>query len=257
MYMNKKKLFAVSVIVIMIAIMSFSTLAWFNGKDTVDNKFQIPDNNGDGIADFEVDVKEQETDTDGKPIVDANGDPVWTDNGNTYENIMPGDQLSKLATVNNTGAYDEWIRVNIVITDAEAWTKAIQKVVGNPTATDDVIASYIVNNMLHGFDATQYENNIVMTRDTAADTMMITAYYKQVLAPDASITVMEEFWIPGALEQKDMMFGVLDAATGLYTDTEFSVTVTAEAVQVDNLGATSASEAFALANWEIGTNYGE
>ena len=248
--MNKKKLFAIALVVLMIAITSFSSLAWFNGKDTVDNKFQIADSDNDGLADFAIDVKEKQTDEDGNLIFDANNEQVWTDEGNTYEDIMPGDQLNKYAVVKNTGAYDEWVRVNITITDAEVWTKAIKKAIGNDAATDLEIQAYIVTEMLAGFDANLYEQTIILTRDTTADTMMITAYLDDVLESGEEFVVMESFSIPGVLEQKDMVFGI-------GADASFTVSVRAEAVQVDNLGANSASEAFTLARWEIGTNYGE
>ena len=80
-----------------------------------------------------------------------------------------------------------------------------------------------------------------------ADTMTYTFYYGKTVAPNQGVHVMSAVQIPGVLEQEDMNFG---------TD-GFTITVKAEAVQVENLKATKASDAFAEVGWEVGTAYGE
>ena len=56
--MNKKKVFILALAVCLIAILSMSTLAWFNAADDVTNKFMIADSDGDGTPDFSVSVWE-------------------------------------------------------------------------------------------------------------------------------------------------------------------------------------------------------
>ena len=58
--MNKKKIFVLALAVCLLATVSFSTLAWFNASDKVENKFYVADSNGDGTPDFTVDVFEMQ-----------------------------------------------------------------------------------------------------------------------------------------------------------------------------------------------------
>ena len=106
--MSKKKLIALALVVIMIATVSFSTLAWFTDTDAAKNDFTIG-GAGQGDVDkiFSVDVKEN---VDGKETaVD----------GMTFEDILPGDVYKKDAYVTNTGSYDQYIRVTMTISDWE------------------------------------------------------------------------------------------------------------------------------------------
>ena len=48
MKMNKKKVFTLALAVCLIAILSMSTLAWFNDSDTIVNEFMTSDSNGNG-----------------------------------------------------------------------------------------------------------------------------------------------------------------------------------------------------------------
>ena len=75
--MSKKKLLSLSLVVIMVAILSFGTLAWFNDADSVTNEFYVADSDGDGMPDFTIDVKEQKVDENGNPVVDDEGNPVY------------------------------------------------------------------------------------------------------------------------------------------------------------------------------------
>ena len=108
MKMNKKKLLSVAVIVIMIAILSFSSLAWFTDDDTATNDFTI---SGAGTQDpddiFSVDVKEK-VDDEETPVDDMD-----------FEDVLPGDEFKKEAYLTNTGAYDQYIRVVMTVTDWE------------------------------------------------------------------------------------------------------------------------------------------
>ena len=241
--MSKKKLLSLSLVVIMIAILSFSSLAWFNATDSVTNNFYVADSDGNGVPDFTVDVKESTT--------DQNGERPGTPNqggGFTYDKLLPGDVLSKIVWVENTGDYDQWIRINITISDWSVWQPAIVEALraaGETGAIGDVkINEYVYSKLLEGFDRDLYS---VAERhdDTTKDTRTYTLYYKKIVKPGDAFQVMQNVKIPIVLEQEDMNFG---------TD-GFTLTVKAEAVQVGNLNATSSVAAFEEVGWEIGTEY--
>lgn len=242
--MSKKKLLSLALVVIMIAILSFSTLAWFNDKDEVTNQFYVADSDNDGIPDFTVDVIENSTDANGeKP-----GTPM-TDGGFQYDDLLPGDVLSKNVWVKNTGEYDQWIRVNITISDWSVWEKAIIKALeakGETNIGGIAINGYVYDELLDGLDRDLYLPKGYRNVDTANDTATYTLYYKDIVKPEDAFQVMQNVKIPAVLEQEDMNFG---------TD-GFTITVKAEAVQAGNLTATSSVAAFEEVGWAIGAEYG-
>ena len=61
MKMNKKKIVVVSLAVSLVAILSLGSLAWFNAKDEITNKFQVATDD-EGAPEFSIDVKENATD---------------------------------------------------------------------------------------------------------------------------------------------------------------------------------------------------
>ena len=115
------------------------------------------------------------------------------------------------------------------------------------TSGDADINDYIYNTLLEGFDRSLYLSKGYKTDDTTNDTRTLTLYYKEIVKPDGKFQVMQNVKIPTVLEQEDMNFG----------DDGFTITVKAEAVQVDNLKATTSVAAFEEVGWEIGTEYGE
>ena len=242
--MSKKKLLSLSLVVIMIAILSFGTLAWFNDTDSVTNEFYVADSDGDGTPDFSVEVVESTTDEDGeKP-----GTPK-EDGGFIYDHLLPGDTLSKIVWVENTGDYDQWIRINITISDWSVWEKAITKALkadGVATVGDTAVNGYVYTKLLDGFERSLYLEKGYLNNDAAKDTRTYTLYYKKILKPGDAFQVMQNIKIPTVLEQEDMKFG---------TD-GFTVTIKAEAVQAGNLKATSSVAAFEEVGWKIGTEYG-
>lgn len=211
--MSKKKLLSLALVVIMIATLSFGTLAWFSDSDEVTNEFLVAgseDENPDDI--FSVDVWE---DVDGDGIED-------TTTGHTYENILPGDKLIKVANVENTGSYDQYIRVVVEISDAAAWQNAL----GADFNDDTLIACFEgYNGDLWRRETSEY--------DAAADVIRITLYYnggnkenRGIVAPGDVINVFEAVNIPTTLTQEQAA-----AFAG-----GFEIKVTADAVQTENLG---------------------
>lgn len=248
--LNKTKIISIALVISMLAILSVGTLAWFNDTDQVVNKFYVADSNGDGTPDFSVDVEEQDADEDGNPIYDDEGNPVFIDDGNVYKDILPGSRLTKNAAVENTGDYDQWIRLNFTLSDSAVWQQAIAKAAAAEGMEFD---EFVFEKLFTGFIyPDQCEAEYVRHFNAfGEDTMTYTVYYNAVLTPGERIEyVLEDVVIPGVLEQEDMNFG-----TG--EDAGFTLTIMAEAVQVENLNATCASEAFAEVGWEVGTSYGQ
>lgn len=209
--MTKKKIFVVALAVCLVAIISMGTLAWFNANDEITNKFLVADSNGDGAPDFKVDVWETDIVTGEK-----------TQDGNTYEEIAPGDVLKKDPTVTNLGAYDQWIRVYVTV---DEWT-AIKEACGNQGLSDDLRnwLSIDTGAWTAADDETKY----------VGDSVVYVYYLNTKLLPGTSAVLFKDVTIPGEFEQADMTFA----------DGDFAVSVKAEALQADNTGD-NAKQAFA------------
>ncbi len=212
MKMTKKKVFVTALAICLVAIISMGTLAWFNASDSITNEFKIADSDGDGTPDFSVDVWENDP-----------ADPTVKDqDGVTYTNIAPGDVIAKNPTVENTGDYDQWIRVYVTFDD---WA-VIEAACQNQGISSDVRGWLDV-------DAAAWtaDNNATVV---ANNTVTYVYYYNYKLTKDQTATLFNNVTIPGEFEQEDMKF----------TSGNFTITVKAEALQADNTGDT-AQAAFA------------
>lgn len=221
MKLTNKKVFVTALAVCLIAILSMGTLAWFNAADEVTNRFMISDSDQDGTPDFGVDVWENDPE---------NTDPTAKDqDGVTYEDIAPGDVLAKNPTVENTGDYDQWIRVYVTF---DEWSK-INAACTIQGVTNDLRTWLNVNYGLQDPAWTAVGDGVV-----DGDTVTYVYYYNYKLTPDQTAVLFTNVTIPGEFEQNDMKF-----ASG-----DFSIKVKAEALQADNTG-TNAYDAFA-AYWD-------
>ena len=243
---TRKKILAAAVIVSLLAILSFGTLAWFNATDTATNTFKIAKSDDPNNApDFKVDVFE----------TDENGDEA---DGLEFADIAPGAELDKDPTVRNTGDYDLYARVVVTLSDAATWRAAATRYGLTGTASVDTVLESIVD----GINAKwlRFDNPVY---DATADTLTYVYYYDDVVAKSDTTTTPATFHdtaslftkviIPGALEQSDMDYG---------TDGQFTITVRADAIQADNIldptaavTGNNAYQAFANANWAAGQNY--
>ena len=207
--MSKKKLLSLALVVIMVAILSFSTLAWFSDSDEVTNQFLVAgsdDENPDEI--FSVDVWEDK-DGDGNADDEVDGEDV----GLIYEDILPGDKLPKVVHVENTGSYDQYIRVTVTISDAQAWIAAMG-------------ADFDVTKVFVGFEIDKWThiwNNL--SENPNAEDIVYVMYYKDILAVDGDITVFTDVQIPTSLTQEQAA-----AFAG-----GFTIDVKADAVQTRNV----------------------
>jgi len=243
MKMTKKKLFVIALVVCALALITTGTLAWFNDSAEVTNKFYVADSDNDGTPNFSIEVKETVYDADGNKV-DADSDGVYdlTDKGNTYYTVAPGDKIAKDPVVSNTGDYEQWVRVNILISRdfadqvAEAQGLTIEN--GKAPAID-------MTQLFTGFDATLYDAN-ESNATALTDYYIYAYYYKDVLKPGETISVFTELNIPSVFTQADMNYG---------TD-GFQINVKADAIQSDNIAGPAYTAFTAIANWPIGTAYG-
>lgn len=209
--MNKKKLLSLALVVIMIATISFSSLAWFTDKDAAENKFNIGFTGDGDLEDpdqiFSVDVKE---DVDGENGVD----------GKDFEDLLPGDKFKKEAYITNTGAYDQYIRVVMTVTDWEL----IKNVV--TINMDDAF-----NNNWHIFDSgVAVQNDVLYPYSNAKvvdGSLVVTMYLNKKLAPGETVNIMDYVEISTQATQEDF-------ANAAFTD-GFQITFDADAAQTEHI----------------------
>ena len=242
MKLSKKKLFAVSVVTIMIAILSMSSLAWFSDADSVTNNFGVAGGD-DAEKIFSIDVMEL-VDTDGDGMYDATfgydgQNPIV--NGFTYENILPGDWLFKRPSTKNTSTlYDQWICMKVTFDNA-----------------NDLVNTFVYKYKIHPLDmlytvnGTDYNGpktkltqsaNWVWAEDETAvdgvnDTITYVFYYNAKLEAGQSAVLFTWVNIPWQLRQQDM---------ALVENGVLQMTVTGEAIQTKNIPADNAKDAFAI-----------
>lgn len=215
MKLTKKKLFVAAVALSLVAIISAGTLAWFQASDEVTNKFLIADSDQDGTPDFSIDVWENDPE-----------DPTVKDtDGVVYPHIAPGDVLAKNPTVENTGDYDQWVRVYVTF---DEWSK-INAACAAQGITNDLRTWLNVNYGLATPAWTAVGDGVV-----DGDSVTYVYYYNYKLAADQTAVLFTNVTIPGEFEQADMT----------YASGDFSINVKAEAIQADNTGD-NAYDAFA------------
>lgn len=212
----KKKLFVVAVAVCLIAILSFTTLAWFSDSESIKNDFIVSseDENPDDI--FSIDVFEWvEGEDPDEPIKVDEG-------GHEFEDVVPGDELHKEPIVKNTGRYDQWVRLTLTFSDLDAWY-AIQD--GNTAEGPIKMLTKSADWDLWTLGDFSYDEN----------GYVYVYYLNIVLEPNEEVGTFTHVNIPGGLDQEDM-----------FNIKSLSLDVKAEAVQVENIDADNAKDAFAL-----------
>lgn len=225
MKMTKKKVFVSALAICLIAIISMGTLAWFSAQDEVTNKFMIADSDDDTPDEiFSVDVWENTP--DGEKDQD----------GYEYTDILPGDTLKKEARVENTGHYDQYVRVTVTISDAQAWIAALG-------------ADFNVADVFGGFVAADWNHiwNNMNGATTIPENFVYVMYYKNIVKPGDVINVFNNVKIPTSLTRDEAVaFGG-----------NFDITVKAEAVQTENVvpkGTAAADAAWAAFKTVEGNN---
>lgn len=207
----KRKTLIVALVVCLVAIMAFGTLAYFSANDDITNKFMVADSENITDEDDLFSVKVEETLPGGQK----------TEDGITYDDIQPGDVLSKDPTITNTGEYSQYIRVHVTVTNASKWMAACEKHSISDLTT--IFGDYVAANWTRVADP---------VFDEANDTLTYTYYYNDVLDKDESVTLFKTVTIPSSFDVADMV-----------ALKSFQLIVSAEAIQSANTGA-NAVEAF-------------
>lgn len=202
----KKKVLSLSLVVIMLAILSFSSLAWFTDNDSASNDFQIA---GAGSEDpdkiFSVDVKE-EVDGEDKPVDEMK-----------FGEILPGAEYKKAAYVSNTGSYNQYIRVTLTITD---WNEIKDIVSIN---MDDKFAE----NWYIDTKGVSIDKNGNLVSDSTEDKLVVVLYLNNILKPDFKFDLMDSVSVSEKATQAD--FANFAFADG------FQIDIKADAVQTENV----------------------
>ena len=207
MKFSKKKIFVSALALCLVAVLSLGTLAWFSDSDSVENKFMIADTDDNTESDiFNIDIWE---DTPAS---------IGDQDGFTYNDILPGDSLKKDVFVKNTGYYDQYVRVIVTISDAQAWLAAIPANVAPEVAAAQIFA---------GLDLTKWDHiNNNLSENPNAEELVYVLYYKDIVkSTDAAINVFNSVNIPETMTKEQ-------AAA---FDNEFTITVKAQAVQTENV----------------------
>ena len=203
----KRKVLVIALAVSLLAIVSMGTLAWFTAKDEVTNEFFVAgsdDSDPDEV--FSVTVWEDKTpeDPDGEEKLDKI----------EFDAILPGDDLYKEVNVENTGSYDQYIRVTVTVTDAMVW----QDIFDTIYVPLDAIATDL-NSAFTGY-------RTVFNADD--NTLTYVLYYNAVLPYENGdvVTLFTNVHIPEAMDRYQAA-----AVAG-----QFDITVLAEAVQTEHVG---------------------
>lgn len=213
---NKKKVLVVSLAVCLIAILSLGTLAWFTAKDEVTNKFYVADTQNPDAEDvFGIDVWEK----------DENGNVISAKDDNTgmvFEEIIAGDKLTKEPHFENTGIHPMWVRATVTITGADVLKEAIGG-----------LRWFAWENLFEGKDAGQWIVDSA-TYNPVTKEIKYVLYYQKTLEKDAST---------------EQLFDTVLIPTGLTVEQaerldSFDISILGEAIQSENLGVSSAKEAF-------------
>lgn len=212
MKLNKKKVLVIALAVCLIATLSMGTLAWFTDDDTSVNDFYVTDSDqNDPEAIFSVDVREN-----------VNGDIANSVDGYTFDHITPNQTIAKAPYVINTGAYDQFVRATVTISDYAAFVAALG-------------ADYRMEDVFKGITSEwEFDKKVV---DTNADTVSYVFYLDRVLSVGSTAVLFNKVIIPYQLEKEDFINTTLSNG--------FEISVFAEAIQSANTGG-SAQEAFAL-----------
>ena len=209
MKLNKKKVFTLAIALCLIATISLGSLAWFTDTDSVTNDFLIAGSEDEKPDDvFSVDVWE------------IGPDGTKDDDGITYPNILPGDELKKEVNIENTGSYAQYIRATVTVSDASIWQDIFGVIY--------VPLNKIVTDLNTAYDVYR------VVYDVKADTLTYVLYYNAELVPDEISNLFKGVVIPEALTREQ----------AAKMDGGFVLSVVADAVQTENVGA-NAVEAFA------------
>ena len=189
----KKKIISICLAVCLVAVaVTGISLAYFTSSDEKVNTFTV--------GNVKIELVE----------------PSWVEPAT----VQPGIEYAKDPTVNNIGANDAWIRVNVTISSAEAFKTAM--------------AAHQITDLATVFAGHNEANwtRASITEDADNDTITYSYYYNSIVAPRGTTgALFTSVTIPGAFTSAEM------EAIG-----NFTITITADAIQA--AGFTTVTDAF-------------
>lgn len=93
----KKKLITIAVAVLCVAMLGYSTIAYFTHEDTATNV----------ITSGNIQIALQET------AINEEGETILFQESQERFDVMPGEEVSKIVQVENTGSNDAYVRIKI------------------------------------------------------------------------------------------------------------------------------------------------
>lgn len=207
MKMTKKKLAVVSLILCVAAIISMASLAWYTANDSVTNTLSF-------VTDFQMDV--YETDENGEKY--KSGDDTI---GHDYTNLHPNQVIHKDPTVENKSTSEaQWIKVSVKVDKLSTWKEVIAE------GSD-------LTSIFKEFDASAW--SLYGTPVENDNAITYTYILNSALAAGNTATLFKSVQIPSNI--------TLAQATEL---SGCSIVVTADALQVSELGKNTAKDAWDL-----------
>ena len=193
--MTKKNILSIVVALALVAALAVgATLAFFSDEDTATNTFTM--------GKVDIDLKESD-----------NGGETWTDDGLTFEKLVPGDTTPKMAKVTVAeDSNDCYIAMTVALecNDYDAET--------GKGFTDEE-KSMLMTAVENAIDADKW--TVVLQNDGS-----LLCIYKEACVAEAEVVLFEEITLP--LGDK-FVFG------NNLAEEEFSLVLNAYAVQADNM----------------------
>lgn len=248
MKLSKRKLLAGALAVCLVAAITTGTLAYFTASRGVTNTFMTastdPNDPNPPTETFGVKVTEKVPDPK---------DPTKTIDDNekdyTYEDITPGEKLTKEPWATNTGLYPEYVRMKVTFDKWNVWQNTESYEKGVKFVENDLLK--MLTGLNTGDEANQWKQADQPIID--GDKITFVFYYNSTLAAYQAPTedgtegtyastthLFNSVTIPAALDVAQM--------AALNADGGFSITVKAEAIQSENLpdGTDTPQDAFKL-----------
>lgn len=210
------------------------TLAYLTGTDELMNTFSMGGEGGNG--DFSIVLSETEIGTNGA-LVD--GIPTWTldtaadrnTTGIAYAGVQPGVTLPKEPTVENTGSFPMWVRMQTTLPNASVWATALDIDAATAPAT---LAAAVLTGTPAGFTVTA-------AYDAEADALTVSYLHNTILGMgEATEPAFTNVVVPAAFDAEDLTaIGTVDlpvVAHAIQTDSSYT-TVTAAMEAYDGIGA--------------------
>lgn len=196
-------------VLLLMSLLAFGSLAYFTASDRVINRFSVAGSGSDVEPDRLFSLRLYETDGNSQ-----------TEVGLHYRDIVPGQTVKKDPTVENTGRYDQWIRVYLTVTNAANWEDCC-----NANGIDFL-------DIFRGLNRQTWTVVGSPTRNYQEDTLTYVFYLKHKLAPGETMALFDAVTIPREFGVEEMV-----------ALSSFQMILCSDAIQADHTGD-SAQEAF-------------